>query len=464
MSMRCVNRVWREKLSNEKVSMSILRVHFRRTWEDIKSLSEEDKKLRLDNFPQFCTRRLKRNRGMYDQVSVYRYPNGSDTEDGRPLFSNEIIFQYHNGRVAMVADSHTSIQVDNLRSGVSIRYMHEQRYPFNHWLLSNQTLVACFDHPKPHLKVWSLDEEVDPNVIRLECRHSILATHNRQVAFLAADNHFRLKGSIIHVWNDGRVQELAEPKFADIWTPYELRICGLVFHPTEESHQFVFYQPFSTFLEPSIPGKTNKVIVQEYIAGVPHKTCHGVIPASYLTGPFILESINDDGLVAILPNLRFETEESTLYSSQPPPHCNHGISVASGPGLASYSFTAFNVFTQEFQNISNHLKAIPVHSGFWEPLFWRGQSIVLCGKSGFESLPGTPDDKPIKGLISASVCDEKRKFRCVRGHGLHDSVKAAAAFCLPFETPLSIRWLAGIRGDDDFIVCNFDEGYVVWRF
>ncbi|CAD6443373.1 32e67b45-2d40-406b-8684-fc667e2203cf [Sclerotinia trifoliorum] len=474
MSMRSVNRVWRAKLSNEKVSMSILRVHFRRTWEDLKLLGEKDKKLRLDSFPRFCTRRLKRYHRKYHQVSILPRPHVfSNISHQHRLRGNKGLFQYCNGRVAMMMDyaDTTAIQVDSLWTFAETYYMHEQRCSPDHWLLSNQTLVAYFDHPKPHLNIWSLNEKSDPDVIRLECRYSILAAHNRQVAFLAV-KRFSVASGIIHIWNDGRIQKLAEPKFVDICAPCEARISGFVFHPTEENHQFVFYQLFSSNLGSLDSDRTGKVIVQEYIAGVPHKTWRRNVPGSLITQALRVESIDDDGLVAILPIphaegdgsiLHIERNENTLDFPQPLPCCKHGISSATASGLPNYSFVAFNVFTQKFQEISNHLKAIPVDPCCDKPLLWRGQSIVLCGKGGFESILSTPDDKPLKALISASVCDEKRKSKCVGDHGLRDNVKAAATFCFLIETPLQTQ-SATIWGDDNFIVCGFDRGYIVWSF
>ncbi|EDN96719.1 predicted protein [Sclerotinia sclerotiorum 1980 UF-70] len=326
MSMRSVNRVWRAKLSNDKVSMSILRVHFRRTWEDLKLLDEKDKKLRLDCLPRFCTTRLKRYRRKYDEVCIHPKRHVfRNISHQHHLRGNKGLFQYCNGRVAMMMDYTVTvaIQVDSLWTLAETCYMHEQRYRPDHWLLSNQTLVAYFDHP--------------------------------------------------------------------------------------------------------------------------------------------VESIDDDGLVAILPIphaegdgsiLHMERNENKLDFPQPPPCCKHGISSATASGLPNYSFLAFNVFTQEFQNISNHLKAIPVDPCCDKPLLWRGQGIVLCGKEGFESIPSTPDGKPLKALVSASVCDEKRKFKCVGGHGLRDNVKAAAAFRFPIETPLQTH----LDSDSD---SDFEFG--VWR-
>ncbi|APA05950.1 hypothetical protein sscle_01g007200 [Sclerotinia sclerotiorum 1980 UF-70] len=474
MSMRSVNRVWRAKLSNDKVSMSILRVHFRRTWEDLKLLDEKDKKLRLDCLPRFCTTRLKRYRRKYDEVCIHPKRHVfRNISHQHHLRGNKGLFQYCNGRVAMMMDYTVTvaIQVDSLWTLAETCYMHEQRYRPDHWLLSNQTLVAYFDHPKPHLNIWSLNEESDPDVIRLECRYSILAAHNRQVAFLPV-NRFRVASGIIHIWNDGRIKQLAEPKLVDICFPYEPRISGVVFHPTEENHLFVFYQLFSSALGSLDPDRTGKVIVQEYIAGLPHKTWRRNVPESLITQALRVESIDDDGLVAILPIphaegdgsiLHMERNENKLDFPQPPPCCKHGISSATASGLPNYSFLAFNVFTQEFQNISNHLKAIPVDPCCDKPLLWRGQGIVLCGKEGFESIPSTPDGKPLKALVSASVCDEKRKFKCVGGHGLRDNVKAAAAFRFPIETPLQTQSVT-IWGDDNFIVCSYEGGYIVWDF
>lgn len=143
MYMRSVSRQWREKLSNEKLCKSLIKLHLSTTWKvAFNSLEDKDGKLKLVHFFEKCTRLLKRHRGMYDSVVRYYYPeslHGGFKQDKKT-------FQYRSGRIAMRTDPST-IQVNNLRTHSSIQYMHGQRYPFDHWLLSNQTLVAYFDHP-----------------------------------------------------------------------------------------------------------------------------------------------------------------------------------------------------------------------------------------------------------------------------------------------------------------------------
>ncbi|RAL61731.1 hypothetical protein DID88_002799 [Monilinia fructigena] len=356
MTMCRVSRDWREKLFNRKVCGPLLRLHFRGTWESVYvPLSENDRESRLQNissvFLDVCTKRLKRRRGKWYSVSSYHYPrisNGSRYLNGEPV--NELL--YRNGRVAAMPDRF-SIRIDNLRTQTSMHYMHGQRSPLKDYVLSNELLIAYIDYPKPQFNVWRLDEEEDPIVIHLECHNSIISSHDKQIAFGRKTNNTQIVDTV-YVWIDGHIQKLAEPGFGDPDIPnasLEVRLCGFIFHPTEENHYFVFYLPTSWK-----DTTTKRIIVQEHIAGLPHKTWyHDLISSRFQA--LNAKLIDNDGLVALV------CEDGTQHlPTQPSSFLNHSTSQDPGHCNPNPTFTTFNIITKEFGTLDKQARTFPMPS------------------------------------------------------------------------------------------------------
>lgn len=474
MSMRCVSKDWREKLSNEKLCASLLKVHFRKDWEVMfRSSGDNDRQLKLDIFIELCTGRLKRDRGMYDQVMHYDYLSDPDEDRFYSEWCHETCyrkrFQYKSGRIAMRKDP-TTIQVNNLRTHVSRRYVHESRYKFDNWFLSNQMLVAYFDKPKPRLNVWQLDEEDDPRVIHLDCRYSILAAHNKEIAFSATKPS---ADRSVYVWNDGHIKKLAHPEFSDSFPDHKVKFCKIFFHPTKENHHFLFYHAFCwPFGGTSREAGHDVIIVQEYIAGVPYGQWHEVLVSCFTRNRLAFETISDDGLVAILPRMIASPERIASLDLQRPP-CNHAMPSASKAG--AYIFATFNIIRQEFGTISNHLEQfMDIYPQRISPLFWRGQGYIPYDirNPGTDAERRRPEkhDRPYV-LVSASICDATKKhLQCVGKHSFtpESGLSALAAFCLPIDiqaTTTSNEFEKGFMwGDDEFIIFSHSKGYIVWSF
>lgn len=145
----------------------------------------------------------------------------------------------------------------------------------------------------------------------------------------------------IHIWNDGHITKLAGLKLEDVSTSYRPCEGGLVFHPIQENHQFVFYQPFDAVYGKANPGE---IIVQEYIAGAPHKTWRKNLTSTWTTRGLRLEHINNEGVVTILPTLRGVNTDSVLNVSR------------GAPALQLWDYpVTFNPITQELHSDSNNL-------------------------------------------------------------------------------------------------------------
>ncbi|TGO60660.1 hypothetical protein BOTNAR_0141g00020 [Botryotinia narcissicola] len=472
MFMRCVSRDWREKLSSEKLCASLLKTHFRKAWEiKFKSLGDSDRQLKLDDFLSICIGRLKRDRGMYDQVM--QYDHLSDPNDDR-FYSNwchedchRKRFQYKNGRIAMKKDPST-IQVNDLRTHASRHYMHESRYSFDYWLLSDQILVAYFDSPKPRFNVWQLDEEDDPRVIHLECRYEILAAHNKEIAFGIKSPSSNCP---IYIWNDGRIKKLAEPEFGDLYPNHEIKFCEIFFHPTQEDHHFLFYHASCSPLDGTLRETgSDLIIVQEYVGGVPQGQWNEVLGSCFEITMLKFRFISDDGVVALLSRMYRSPERRAFIQRSP---CNHDISSATK--AAAYPLMTFNLLTQNLGTISTHVESfLEKFPTPLNPLFSRGQVTIPYdnrnGDAYSEFCKPNPEKMPYY-LVSASICDAtKRSLQCVGKHKFtpESGLSALIAFCLPIDiqaTTSNNEFNKGaVWGDDDFIVYSHREGYIVWSF
>lgn len=345
---------------------------------------------------------------------------------------------------------------------------------------------------RPQFNVWSLNEEADPIVIHLESRSDnvVYASHNKQIAY--GTDGFMARTKEVNVWVNGHIKRIVEPRFEgpnNPNDPWKLRLCGFIFHPIEENHYFLFYQPILA---------DRNIIVQEYVAGLPRKTWSRVLLSD--GSPFInAQLIDDDGLVALISEDVFDTRP---YSTQPLPPCKHTIPRLSNPKL---TFTTFNVFTQEFGMLSNHARAfspIPPPPTYTKPYFsppgtrrfsstlrrqldisidrqgtnlssyWRGQ--IIFGSSNHArsiDITGTPAST----LLSVSTCTphtRKLKDNDALKPALlkSEAHQAVTAFSLPFddgtdtETRSKALDHARVWADDDFIVFSNDFGYTVWNF
>ncbi|KAF7940305.1 uncharacterized protein EAE98_000432 [Botrytis deweyae] len=471
MFMRCVSKYWRAKLSSEQLCTSLLKIHFRKTWEiKFKSSQDNNRQLKVDDFLGMCTGRLKRDRGMYDQIMHYDYLSDPNNDRFYSKWCHESCyrrrFQYKNGRIAMREDPST-IQVNDLRTHVSRRYLHESRYSFEHWLLSDQILVAYFDSPKPRFNVWQLDEENDPKVIHLDCRYEILGAHNKEIAF----GDKSLSDHPVYVWNDGHVKKLPLPEFGDLYPNYDIKFCEIYFHPTQENHHFLFYHASCSPLDgTSRETGRDLIIVQEYIAGVPQGQWNEVLGSCFVKTMLKFQIISNDGVVAILSRIIRSPEKRASIHRTP---CNHDISSATNAG--AYFLMTFNLITQKFGAISTHLEPFlePVPTPL-NPLFWRGRATVPYDSrnAGTYAERLEPDtEKMPYSLVSSSICDATKKNpQCVGKHNFTPAsgLSALAAFCLPIDieaTTTSNEFNKGaVWGDDDFIIYSHHKGYIVWSF
>ncbi|ESZ96221.1 hypothetical protein SBOR_3379 [Sclerotinia borealis F-4128] len=323
---------------------------------------------------------------------------------------------------------------------------------------------------KPHFNVWSLVEEADPIVIHLECPYSILFSHNRQFVF--GHNHTSRPTRDVHVWINGHIQKLAEPEFDvpdALNGSWVMRLCGFIFHPTEENHYFVFYQPVGV-----APTNTSRIIVQEHIAGLLYKTWHQDLTSSGIPSDipiFEARLIDEDGLVTLL----CEIKTPALFTSP----SSHEIFKNPLSGEPQLKFTTFNIITKEFGELANHAWVFAMIPRSLRPrLFWRGQVIMMYWECELSSLdPRTerytkismPNAQNPYALVSASVCNPYPAwgtFDYVGGARLaSDKHRAAAGFRLPFlgdEEEHSV--LGDIWGDDDFIIWSNRDGFCVWNF
>ncbi|KAF7899114.1 uncharacterized protein EAF01_008327 [Botrytis porri] len=472
MFMRRVSRDWREKLSNEKLCASLLKIHFRKTWEiKFKSLENNDRQLKVDDFLDMCIRRLKRDRGMYDEVMHYDYLSDPNDDSFYSKWCHEDCyrqrFQYKSGRIAMRKDP-TTIQVIDLRTHVSRRYMHESRYNFDYWVLSDQMLVAYFDSPKPRFNVWQLDEEDDPRVVHLNCRYEILAAQNKKIAFGVKSPSSNYP---VYIWNDGQIKQLAHPEFGNLYPNHEIKFCEIFFHPIQEDHHFLFYHA-STLPLGGTPRETGSdlIIVQEYIAGVPQGQWNEVLRSCFEKTMLKFRLISDDGVVALLSRMYHSPKRRASIQRSP---CNHNVSSATNSG--AYFLMTFNLMTQKLGTISTHLEPFleefptPIN-----PLFWRGQATVPYDTRNTgtydERWKPKGENKPYT-LVSSSKCDTtKTNLQCVGKHKFppHSGLSTLAAFCLPIDieaTTTSNEFKKGaVWGDDDFIIYSHHKGYIVWSF
>ncbi|KAF7959960.1 hypothetical protein EAE96_001562 [Botrytis aclada] len=470
MFMRCVSKDWREKLSNKKLYASVLKINFRKAWEvKFKSSGGNDKQLKFGDFLDMCIGRLKRDRGMYDHVMHYDYLPDPGNDEFYPRCCHEHCyrrrFQYKDGRIAMRKDPST-VQVNDLRTHVSRRYAHESRYNIDYWLLSDQMLVAYFDKPKPRFNVWQLDEEDDPRVIHLDHHYEILAAHKKEVAFGVKNSKLP-----VYVWNDGHVKRLARPEFGDLYPNHEVRFCEIFFHPTQENHHFLFYHAsYLPLLGSPREARSDLIIVQEYIAGVPQGQLNEVLGSCFMKCMPKCQINSEDGLVAILPPMIYSPKRRA--SIQRPP-CNHDISSATKAG--AYSCMTFNVMTQKFETLSTHLEQfLEEYPTPLSPLYWRGQAALPYDSRSSGTHTDRLKRNAVKmpySLVSTSICDTtKRHLQCVGKDGFapDSGLSALAAFCLPIgieRTTTSNEFNKGaVLGDDDFIILSHSKGYTVWSF
>lgn len=204
---------------------------------------------------------------------------------------------------------------------------------------------------KPQFNVWPLDDdEEDPIIIHLECHHSIISSHNKQIAFCRNANNTKTVDAV-YVWIDGHIRKLTESRFGDPNIPnasLEVRLCGFVFHPTEENHYFVFYQPASL--------KDTRIIVQEHVAGLLHKTWYHDLTSSHFQA-LNAKLIDNDGLVALICE-----DDTRHFPTQPPSPPNHSTTQNPEYCDPNLTFTTFNIITKEFGTLDKQTRTFPMPS------------------------------------------------------------------------------------------------------
>lgn len=142
MRCRSVCRQWRGAFSNPDFCDSIAKRHFRPIWEsthgDTDPEEVKDKKQTLaDSLPRLATKRIRRSRLQYSSMSAYSYTDSTEVAYSQ---------QYCNGRIAYTVDQET-ILVKDLRTGLAIVIVEENRETLGYWQLSDQFIIAWMWSP-----------------------------------------------------------------------------------------------------------------------------------------------------------------------------------------------------------------------------------------------------------------------------------------------------------------------------
>ncbi|KAM3078148.1 hypothetical protein ACMFMF_004557 [Clarireedia jacksonii] len=474
--MRCVSRVWREKLDSEDVYGTMLRLHFRGTWErEFVPLDDTSKKAYLENIgtliPSLCMKRQKRLGGQYHSMACYSFEGSFVQRPGHEIFDTETPekFQYKNGKLAVQVEDYC-IVVNNLRTHVSISCTEEHRRNFAHWILSDSYLVAFVETSKPRLMAWLVDQEADPISIYLESLVKIVSVSGDRVVFSRNPTSIE-NSSGLSIWHIGHsVQNIGMPSWIASSSFPGFCLGGVVFHPTNQDRLYAFYQPRLKLPAWHYTHLDCSLYVQEYLHNTPQKMWFQDFECSYnslksLRCRIQVKAMDCDGLVSIWTpgtghNLRDNNGELIPRRS-----CDHDVFSPNGGSL----FASFNMFTGEFQSHANHQSDLgrkkPDDTMEWTPLIWRDQ--ILFNSAGY---------RYIHDLVSLNNCDVrhrrvsanlKKTFPSGLGFGW-EAVGAAFVYndLRPMIGPMNedICSLGHVLGDDNFLVWACVSGYIVWSF
>jgi len=142
---RQVSRAWKERLSSPDVSLSLVKKHFRGTWETslnaVKSKAQGLSKASLSKWlPEAAVRRLRRQRCAFRTWHRIPYGNGPNQSIIFMHTPEEVL--YNNGRIAFRVNTRT-IALQTLLKDEPPRFLADlDRLPIEEWLLSEQFLIT----------------------------------------------------------------------------------------------------------------------------------------------------------------------------------------------------------------------------------------------------------------------------------------------------------------------------------
>jgi hypothetical protein len=145
LSALSVSRAWNQRFSSPDVCISIIKLHFRSTWETsyscVESGAQERAKTTLSRWlPGAAVKRLRRQHCKYRSVQTIPYGK-PEREWVRYSQANRDAL-YNNGRIAVRVDART-ISVQSLIADKPPRFLMDiNREPIEEWLLSDRYLIA----------------------------------------------------------------------------------------------------------------------------------------------------------------------------------------------------------------------------------------------------------------------------------------------------------------------------------
>ncbi|KAF4629642.1 hypothetical protein G7Y89_g8501 [Cudoniella acicularis] len=496
MRARSISRQWQKIFSSPDFYIGITKQQFFSTWDRRYKSADPGSQMNFKAnlckwLPNAASKRIKRLRGQYSEISAYPYPSFTNIGMNGDFESAQLC----NGRIAHKVDSET-ILVKDLRSHWTKLFMDENRVSLSpRWALSDAFLVASKSHPF-QLLAWSLDiHHESPNIIRLPNSVAYLYAYKDKVGIVTSTNE-------VMIWNIGG--EILSLDLSVVPSPVKHIMVHL--HPDNQKHIYV-----TSIIDLESPEEDDghdkpvtEIYVQEFEGGKPETLHHFEMAArwdsTYHIPPF---ASMEDGSFGIILQDSFDYPRGPMGAirSRNTPFsdpCKH-IKPDEGKPLFSKILIVvkFDIHARCFTTSSYHLptpRVLPmpprIVNGsideersatlqFHEALFWRGQAIIPTQNNDWH---GTTEAMLAAGLEDCSSISPQRHNTPWYGqdesqnqklwHVPEDPVLAecGVSFCwldredkTPAGQPLSEDRRV-VRGDDDFVVLFGRFGYVVWCF
>ncbi|RDL38295.1 uncharacterized protein BP5553_02635 [Venustampulla echinocandica] len=469
MRARSVSRHWRRAFSNPDFCDGIARWYFRPTWENIHGGTDPDelndkKQAFVDLLPRVASKRIRRLRGKYSSISADSYAIPNYTTSFRN--TNR---QYCNGRVAYNKDPE-SILVKNLLTNLAIVITEENRIKLEHWLLSDQFVIAWTVNPIT-LLTWRIGNPLDglaSSKIRLPSgiRH-ISACHD-QVGIITAANE-------VMVWKiGGALRSLDISKVVDSLKGSKINMLALKFHPGNQGHIFVI---FACVTEEPTDNEMSmgKIVIQDFFErtpGVCYQFDYRGSPRCNQTYPKIID-LEDGAIGCVFTGIVSDSSCSGFEQVQllTVPPCGHEKPFEGKPKTYTTQVVVkFDIYTRKFSSSCHHHPNVVNQvwcnqAGTGIDFCWRDQVVLLVQDKSWEPFRGI--DPPPMLAITIDCCTNApfvpiaRPFPVSQDYWhLADAIGQANTI-RSWGSP-EFNYI--IRGDDDFLVLFGIDGYAVWCF
>lgn len=145
LTARMVSRAWNQRFSSPEICISIIKLHFRSTWEgsynSVRGDAQELAKLTLCKWlPRAAVKRVKRQYGTYSTLSRHAYKSY-----GQDAMSTTVVglhTQYNNGRISYSVGGYTLCVQSLIAEDSTQFFMDADREFIEEWVLSDRFLIT----------------------------------------------------------------------------------------------------------------------------------------------------------------------------------------------------------------------------------------------------------------------------------------------------------------------------------